>query len=76
MFAQPNLELTATDTHTAIFEDTVSNMDDRGALEAHHPLKGVGKPCDIVGAAVFLASEEAGWVTGVNLPVDGGFTCQ
>lgn len=51
-------------------------MDDRSALEEQHPLKGVGKPRDIVGAAVFLASEEAGWVTGVNLPVDGGFTCR
>jgi len=71
-----NHKLIATDIQTAIFEDTVSNMDDRSALEEQHPLKGVGKPRDIVGAAVFLASEEAGWVTGVNLPVDGGFTCR
>ena len=29
-------------------------------------------PADIAAAAVFLASEEAGWITGVILPVDGG----
>ena len=65
-----------TDTHTAIFEDTVANMDDDSVLQTQHPLKGVGKPRDIVGAAVFLVSEEAAWVTGVNLAVDGGFTCR
>ncbi len=32
----------------------------------------VGQPDDIVNAALFLASDESSWVTGVNLPVDGG----
>jgi len=36
------------------------------------PLKRLGEPEDIAGAAVFLASDLAGWVTGVTLPVDGG----
>lgn len=36
---------------------------------------GVGKgPEEIANAAVWLASNEAGWVTGVALPVDGGYT--
>ena len=39
-----------------------------------HPLKGLGAPNDIAKAAVFLASEGASWITGVALPVDGGFT--
>lgn len=38
------------------------------------PLGGVGQPSDIVNAAVFLASDEARWITGVNLVVDGGST--
>lgn len=36
------------------------------------PMRRVGKPSDIVNAALFLASEEASWITGINLVVDGG----
>lgn len=36
------------------------------------PLRRVGQPTDIVSAAVFLASDEASWITGINLVVDGG----
>mgnify|MGYP001024615832 CR=1 FL=1 len=36
------------------------------------PLRRIGRPDDIVNAAVFLASDEASWITGVNLVIDGG----
>jgi NAD(P)-dependent dehydrogenase (short-subunit alcohol dehydrogenase family) len=49
---------------------------DAEAISARHPLHGIGAPEDIVGAAVFLASQEARWITGVCLPVDGGYTAQ
>ncbi|WP_375387068.1 SDR family NAD(P)-dependent oxidoreductase [uncultured Amnibacterium sp.] len=39
---------------------------------ARIPLQRVGQPDDIVNAALFLASDEASWITGVNLVVDGG----
>lgn len=39
---------------------------------ARIPLRRVGQPDDIVNAALFLASEEASWITGINLVVDGG----
>jgi NAD(P)-dependent dehydrogenase (short-subunit alcohol dehydrogenase family) len=32
----------------------------------------LGEPADIANAAVFLASDEASFVTGIALPVDGG----
>jgi NAD(P)-dependent dehydrogenase (short-subunit alcohol dehydrogenase family) len=39
-----------------------------------HPVKRVGIPEDISKACLFLASEEAGFITGTNLTVDGGMT--
>lgn len=45
------------------------------ALKAY-PLRRFGTPRDIANAVCWLASEEAGWVTGVNLPVDGGGVIQ
>jgi NAD(P)-dependent dehydrogenase (short-subunit alcohol dehydrogenase family) len=36
------------------------------------PLGRVGQPDDVASAALFLASDEASWITGVNLLVDGG----
>jgi len=43
-------------------------------LARWYPLGRVGKPEDIANAALFLASDEASWITGINLPVDGGIT--
>ena len=43
-----------------------------GFLDAT-PLGRPGTPADVAGAAVFLASDEAGFVTGIDLPVDGGY---
>lgn len=39
-----------------------------------HQLGRWGKPVEIANAALFLASDEASFVTGVTLPVDGGYT--
>ena len=36
------------------------------------PMKRLGQPDDIAWCAVYLASDEAGWVTGANFPIDGG----
>jgi meso-butanediol dehydrogenase/(S,S)-butanediol dehydrogenase/diacetyl reductase len=37
-----------------------------------YPLGRVGEPDDVASASLFLASDEASWITGVVLPVDGG----
>jgi meso-butanediol dehydrogenase/(S,S)-butanediol dehydrogenase/diacetyl reductase len=39
-----------------------------------YPLGRVGEPKDVAGAALFLASDEASWISGAVLPVDGGLT--
>lgn len=39
-----------------------------------YPLGRIGEPEDVAGAALFLASDEATWISGAVLPVDGGLT--
>jgi NAD(P)-dependent dehydrogenase (short-subunit alcohol dehydrogenase family) len=46
------------------------------ALAPKHPIGRVGMPNDIAGAAVFLASNDSGFMTGANLVIDGGYTAQ
>jgi len=41
-------------------------------LARWYPLGRVGQPADVAKAALFLASDDAAWVTGVTLNVDGG----
>ena len=43
--------------------------------KTHVPMQRYGNPGELDAAVVFLASEEARYVTGVILPVDGGYTC-
>ena len=42
--------------------------------KTHVPMQRYGKPGELDAAAVFLASDEASYVTGAILPVDGGYT--
>ena len=46
------------------------------ALSPKHPIGRIGRPADIAGAAVFLASDESRFMTGADLVVDGGYTAQ
>lgn len=50
--------------------EKVSNFYD--TMRPLHPLGRNGKPSDIAEAALFLASQDSAWITGVLLSVDGG----
>jgi len=51
----------------------LSEAETRAALDPLHPLGGVGHPDDIAWGAVYLASDQARWVTGAELVIDGGY---
>ena len=51
------------------------NLTDRGkTIIAHTPMGEFGKPKDLVGVCVWLASDAAKFVTGTVIPIDGGFS--
>jgi NAD(P)-dependent dehydrogenase (short-subunit alcohol dehydrogenase family) len=59
---------------TPIFDERLkTNPDYLKRREANVPLRRIGTPQDIANAALFLASEEASYITGVDLLVDGGY---
>ena len=65
-------------TVTDMNRDTIEKAPDPARklkeLEATYPLGRLGKPSDIAYAALYLASDESQWITGIALPVDGGYT--
>lgn len=54
--------------------DSVEGL--RQKMEDGVPVRRLGLPEDIANAALFLASDEASYVTGVVIPVDGGIACR
>lgn len=59
-------------TKTELSKNLWSNETTLSASIAMHPLGRIGTPADIAAAAAFLLSDEASWITGQILGVDGG----
>jgi NAD(P)-dependent dehydrogenase (short-subunit alcohol dehydrogenase family) len=65
---------------TPLMQRSIANeADPQAALaryESFNPLPGMPEPADVAAAAAFLASDDARFITGVVLPVDGGFSAR
>ncbi|MBZ9744546.1 SDR family oxidoreductase [Mesorhizobium sp. CO1-1-7] len=65
---------------TAMRRKTVDNLpaeaqaELKAYVERSYPLGRIGRPDDLAGMAVYLASDEAGWTSGGIFAVDGGYT--
>ena len=63
-----------TATRTTINEELFANEEWQKNMLARLPVKRFCQPVDIVGTAVYLASDASDMVTGITIPVDGGYT--
>lgn len=53
-------------------ERLANNPNTLANLKRYYPLGRIGQPEDVANAVYFLASQDASWITGVTLTVDGG----
>jgi NAD(P)-dependent dehydrogenase (short-subunit alcohol dehydrogenase family) len=52
----------------------MSNPEHLDPILAHYPIRRAGKPEEVANMVLYLASDEAAWVTGGTFPIDGGMT--
>jgi gluconate 5-dehydrogenase len=60
---------------TELTKAVLDTEDFQAYMRGTVPMQRYGREGELNAAAIFLASEEASYVTGVILPVDGGYTC-
>jgi NAD(P)-dependent dehydrogenase (short-subunit alcohol dehydrogenase family) len=64
-----------TEQNQFLLKNPDGSLTDRGkSIVAHTPMGRFGNPEDLEGACVWLASDASRFVTGIVLPVDGGFS--
>ena len=61
--------------YTELTTDVLNTEHFQDFARTHVPMQRYGQEGELNAAAIFLASKEASYVTGVILPVDGGYTC-
>ncbi len=61
--------------YTELTTDVLNTESFQEFAKVHVPMGRYGMEGELNAAAIFLASDEASYVTGVILPVDGGYTC-
>lgn len=61
---------------TDLNQKIINQPERKASIFSHTPMKRFGQVEEIKGAAIFLASDSASFVTGATIPVDGGFLAQ
>src|SRR5581483_3402009 len=61
---------------TPMAADLIENPERKAQVLAAYPLSRVGTPEEVVNMVLYLASDEAAWVTGSLFTIDGGLTAQ
>jgi gluconate 5-dehydrogenase len=61
--------------YTELTTAVLDTPDFQEFAKEHVPMQRYGKEGELDAGAIFLASDEASYVTGVVLPIDGGYTC-
>lgn len=72
----PDIRVNTVNPGWIAIERTMRDMNDqkRAELERIHPVGRIGTPADVAGVVAFLASEDAAFITGESVLVDGGRT--
>jgi 3-oxoacyl-[acyl-carrier protein] reductase len=61
---------------SSIIEPYLQDENAKKVLESGFPLRKIGEPEDIAGAVAYLCSDDAKWVTGTVMMVDGGVSAK
>ncbi|MER7166145.1 SDR family oxidoreductase [Micromonospora sp. NPDC000207] len=65
---------------TPLVENFIASAPDpeamRTRMESFNPKPGIPTPDDIAGVVLFLASDDAAWITGHTVPIDGGYVAR
>ncbi len=55
---------------TPILDESIPRL----LLQKLYPIGRYGRPIDVANAVLFLSSDKANFITGINLPIDGGYS--
>jgi NAD(P)-dependent dehydrogenase (short-subunit alcohol dehydrogenase family) len=61
-------------TTESLMSGSVLTDDELKGKEHYFPLKRFGKPEDVAHSITYLLSDASSWITGVNIPIDGGYS--